>query len=59
MTPPSPCMAINSCRFNAHCDERCYLPIHVYDANTNHCVVTILRRGKTPNGEAVRAHLRH
>jgi DDE family transposase len=44
--------------FNAHYDERCFLPIHVYDANTGHCVVTILRPGKTPNGKEVRAHLR-
>jgi hypothetical protein len=44
--------------FNAHYDERCFLPIHVYDAETGHCVVTILRAGKTPNGNEVRAHIR-
>jgi hypothetical protein len=44
--------------FNAHYDERCFLPIHVYDAETGHCVVTILRPGKTPDGKEVRAHLR-
>jgi len=44
--------------FNAHYDERCFLPIHVYDAQTGHCVVTILREGKTPNGKEVRAHIR-
>jgi hypothetical protein len=44
--------------FNAHYDERCFLPIHVYDAQTGHCVVTILRPGKTPDGKEVRAHLR-
>jgi hypothetical protein len=44
--------------FNAHYDERCFLPIHVYDAETGHCVVTILRPGKTPDGKKVRAHLR-
>lgn len=44
--------------FNAHYDERCFLPIHVYDADTGHCVVTILRPGKTPSGKEVRAHLR-
>src|SRR5258707_11034820 len=43
---------------NAHYDERCFLPIHVYDAQTGHCVVTILRPGKTPDGREVRAHLR-
>jgi len=44
--------------FNAHYDERCFLPIHVYDAETGHCVQTILRPGKTPDGKEVRAHLR-
>ena len=44
--------------FNAHYDERCFLPIHVYDAETGHCVLTILRPGKTPDGKEVRAHLR-
>ena len=44
--------------FNAHYDERCFLPIHVYDADTGHCVLTILRPGKTPDGKEVSAHLR-
>ena len=44
--------------FNAHYDERCFLPIHVYEADTGHCVLTILRPGKTPDGKEVRAHLR-
>jgi Transposase DDE domain group 1 len=44
--------------FNAHHDERCFQPIHIYDAETGHCVVTILRPGKTPDGREVRAHLR-
>jgi len=44
--------------FNAHYDERCFLPIHVYDAETGHCLQTILRPGKTPDGKEVRAHLR-
>jgi hypothetical protein len=44
--------------FNAHYDERCFLPIHVYDAETGHCVVTILREGKTPDGKEVRGHIR-
>ena len=44
--------------FNAHYDERCFLPIHIYDAMTGHCVATILREGKTPNGKEVRAHIR-
>ena len=44
--------------FNAHYDERCFLPIHVYDAETGHCVTTVLRPGKTPDGKEVRAHIR-
>ena len=34
--------------FNAHQDERCFAPIHIYDADTGHCVTTVLRPGKTP-----------
>jgi hypothetical protein len=44
--------------FNAFHDERCFMPIHIYDAASGHCVLTILRPGKTPNGQEVRAHLR-
>lgn len=44
--------------FNAHYDERCFLPIHVYDAESGHCVATILRPGKTPDGKEIRCHLR-
>jgi hypothetical protein len=32
--------------FNAHYDERCFLPIHVYDVDTGDCVLTILRPGE-------------
>jgi hypothetical protein len=44
--------------FNAHYDERCFLPIHVYDAASGHCLLTILRPGKTPDGAEVRGHVR-
>jgi len=44
--------------FNAHYDERCFLPIHVYDADTGHCLLTILRPGKTPDGKEIRGHIR-
>jgi hypothetical protein len=44
--------------FNAHYDERCFLPIHVYDAETSRPVAVILRPGKTPSGVEIRAHLR-
>jgi hypothetical protein len=44
--------------FNAHYDERCFLPIHVYDTTTARPVAILLRPGKTPSGREVRGHLR-
>jgi hypothetical protein len=44
--------------FNAHYDECCFLPIHIYDTATGRPVAMILRLGKTPTGEEVRGHLR-
>jgi hypothetical protein len=44
--------------FNAHYDERCFLPIHIYDTATGRPVAMILRPGKTPTGAEVRGHLR-
>jgi hypothetical protein len=44
--------------FNAHYDERCFLPIHVYDTATSRPVAVLLRPGKTPSGDEVRSHLR-
>jgi hypothetical protein len=44
--------------FNAHYDERCFLPIHVYDTATSRPVAVILRPGKTPAGKEIRGHLR-
>jgi hypothetical protein len=44
--------------FNAHYDERCFLPIHVYDTATARPVAVLLRPGKTPTGEEIRSHLR-
>ena len=44
--------------FNAHYDERCFLPIHVYDTATARPVAVLLRPGKTPSGTEVRGHLR-
>src|SRR5674476_203544 len=43
--------------FNAHYDERCFLPIHVYDTATARPVAMLLRPGKTPTGEEIRSHL--
>ena len=45
--------------FNAHYDERCFLPIHVYEAITGKPVAVILRPGKTPGGAEVALVLRH
>ena len=33
--------------FNAHYDERCFLPIHVYDTERSRPVAVVLRPGKT------------
>ena len=44
--------------FNAHYDERCFLPIHVYDTERSRPVAVVLRPGKTPSGVEVRAHIR-
>jgi hypothetical protein len=44
--------------FNKHYDERCFLPIHVYDAANARPVMVIMRPGKTPTGVEVRGHLR-
>ena len=45
--------------FNAHYDERCFLPIHIYEAESGKPVTMILREGKTPSGEEVRTVLKH
>jgi len=44
--------------FNAHYDERCFQPIHVYDTATSRPVAVLLRPGKTPSGMEIRNHLR-
>ena len=44
--------------FNAHHDERCFMPIHVYDIATSRPVAVLLRPGKTPSGFEVRSHVR-
>jgi hypothetical protein len=45
--------------FNAHYDERCFLPIHIYEGITGKPVAMILREGKTPSGREVRTILKH
>lgn len=44
--------------FNAHYDERCFLPIHVYDTAPSRPVAVLLRTGTTPSGVEIRSHLR-
>jgi hypothetical protein len=41
-------------QWNAHYDERCFLPIHIYDTATGRPVAVILRPGKTPSGKEMR-----
>src|SRR6202051_877934 len=45
--------------FNAHYDERCFLPIHIYEGTTGKPVAVILRQGQTPAGVEVRTILKH
>jgi Transposase DDE domain group 1 len=45
--------------WNAHHDERCFLPIHVYHVESGKPVVVILRTGKTPAGREVRTVIKH
>src|SRR5258707_4780337 len=43
--------------FNAHYDERCFLPIHVYDSAASRPVAVLLRPGKTPSATTTSCHL--
>ena len=43
--------------FNAHYDEHCFLPIHIYEGSSGKPVAMILRAGKTPAGGEVRSIL--
>jgi hypothetical protein len=42
--------------FNAHHDERCFLPIHIYEGLSGKPVAMILRAGTTPSGCSRRLH---
>ena len=44
---------------HARHNERCFLPIHVYEAGSGKPVAVILRPGKTPDGVEVARVLRH
>jgi hypothetical protein len=45
--------------FNAHYDEYCFQPIHIFDAATAKPVLSLLRPGKRPSGEEAARVLRH
>jgi hypothetical protein len=45
--------------FNAHYNERCFLPIHIYEGTSGKPVAVILRSGKTPGGVEVRTIVKH
>ena len=43
--------------FNAHYDDRCFLPMHVYDTPTGPPCRGHSAAGQTPSGKEVRGHL--
>ena len=56
------CDIVHGCQqlslFNAYYDERCFLPIHIYDTERSRPVAVILRPGKTPSGVEIRGYIR-
>ena len=45
--------------FNAHYDEYCFQPIHIFEAATGKPVLSLLRPGKRPSGEEAARILEH
>ena len=45
--------------FNAHYDDYCFQPIHIFEAATAKPVLSLLRPGKRPSGEEAARALRH
>jgi hypothetical protein len=45
--------------FNAHHDDYCFQPIHIFDAASGKPVLSLLRPGKRPSGAEAAAILRH
>jgi len=45
--------------FNAHYDDYCFQPIHIFEAATGKPVLSLLRPGKRPSGAEAAAILRH
>ena len=44
--------------FNAHYDEHCYLPLHIYEGRSGKLITTILRPGKRPKVKEIVSILR-
>jgi hypothetical protein len=44
--------------FNAHYDEHCYLPLHIYEGYSGKLIVSVLRPGRRPKGQEVVAIVR-
>ncbi len=45
--------------FNAHYDDYCFQPIHIFEAATGKPVLSLLRPGKRPSGKEAAGILRH
>ena len=45
--------------FNAHYDEYCFQPIHIFEAATGKPVASLLRPGKRPSGEEAARVVKH
>jgi hypothetical protein len=45
--------------FNAHYDDYCFQPIHIYDAASDKPILSLLRPGKRPSGVEAALILRH
>ena len=45
--------------FNAHYDDYCFQPIHIFEAATGKPVLSLLRPGKRPSRKEVARILRH
>ena len=39
--------------FNGYYDERCYMPLHIYEGQTGRLITTLLRPGTRPSGKQI------
>ena len=42
--------------FNGYHDQRCYMPLHIYEGKTGRLITTLLRPGARPSGKQIRQH---